>query len=161
MSGLSLNKFLPVQRWLIKLRYYYYTRVWGMNIHPTAMYSLSVRFDKTHPRGVHIGRHSYVAFDAVILCHDRTRGIYVDTRVGENCFIGARSILLPGVTVGDNCVVGSGSVVTADVPSRCIVAGNPARIVRENIEVGPYGRFLYADRDGYNRGERPKHAASA
>jgi serine acetyltransferase len=42
-------------------------------------------------------------------------------------------------------VVGAGAVVTKSVPPRCIVAGNPAQIVRRDIEVGPYGRFLDAD----------------
>ncbi len=104
-----------------------------------------MKFDKTYPKGVHIGAYSYVAFDTAILAHDRTRGLYRDTRIGENCFIGARSIILPGVQIGDNCVIGSGSVVTKDVPSRCIAAGNPAKIIRENIEVGRYGRFHFAD----------------
>jgi acetyltransferase-like isoleucine patch superfamily enzyme len=57
----------------------------------------------------------------------------------RNCFIGARSIILAGVRIGENCVIGAGSVVTRDVPPRCIAAGNPARIIKENIVVGPYG----------------------
>ncbi|MDF2809090.1 MAG: acetyltransferase [Microvirga sp.] len=151
----SLNQFLWLRRLLVKMKYYYYTKLWGMDIHPTATYSLSVRFDKTYPKGVHIGETTYVAFEAVILCHDRTRGLYLNTRIGKNCFIGARSIILPGVQVGDECVVGSGSVVTKDVPPRCVVAGNPAKIIQENIEVGPYGRFLYADQPGYVKPARP------
>jgi acetyltransferase-like isoleucine patch superfamily enzyme len=73
--------------------------------------------------------------------------MYRHTRIGQNCFIGARSIILPGVEIGDNCVVGTGSVVTKNVPANCIVAGNPARIIRENIKVGQYGRFLPEDAD--------------
>ena len=47
--------------------------------------------------------------------------------IGENCFIGARSVIMPGVTIGDNCIVGAGSVVTKSIPPNTVVAGNPAK----------------------------------
>jgi acetyltransferase-like isoleucine patch superfamily enzyme len=94
---------------------------------------------------VHVGAYSYVAFDVRILTHDRTRGLYLHTRIGRNCFIGGSSLVLPGVEIGDNCVVGAGSVVTKSVPAKSLVAGNPARIIRSDIEVTQYGRFIDAD----------------
>ena len=51
-------------------------------------------------------------------------------KIGRGCFIGARSIILKGVTLGDRVVIGAGSVVTKDVPAYSVAAGNPARIVR-------------------------------
>lgn len=137
----SLNQFLRLQRLLVKLRRLVDVHFWGMDIHPTVVMSLSARLDRTYPKGVHIGAHTYIAFEAAILSHDMTRGMYRDTVIGRNCFIGARSIILPGIRIGDGCVVGAGSVVTKDVPAGTAVAGNPARIVRENIEVGEFGRF--------------------
>lgn len=51
-------------------------------------------------------------------------------QIGDNVWLGARVIILPGVNVGDWAVVGAGSVVTNDVPSWAVVGGNPARIIR-------------------------------
>lgn len=141
----GLNRLKGLRRLLIETRRLWLTRVFGMDIHPTAEFSLSAQFDRTFPVGVHVDAYSYIAFEARILTHDRTRGLYVHTRIGRNCFIGGRSLILPGVEIGDGCVVGAGSVVTKSVPAGCLVAGNPARILREGIEVTHYGRFISAD----------------
>lgn len=52
--------------------------------------------------------------------------------IGDGCFIGANSIILKGTVLGKNCVVGAGSVVSGIFPDNVIIAGNPARIVKEN-----------------------------
>ena len=65
---------------------------------------------------------------------DRRYGEDIDSRpvrIGDGVFLGARSIILKGVTIGDHAVVGAGSVVTQDVPAYAVVAGNPARFVRD------------------------------
>lgn len=51
--------------------------------------------------------------------------------IGNNVWIGGKSVICPGVSIGDNSVIGAGSVVTKNVPARVVVAGNPARILRE------------------------------
>ena len=50
--------------------------------------------------------------------------------IGENCWIGEKAIILPGVTIGDNAVIGAGSVVTRDIPANTIAVGNPARVIK-------------------------------
>ena len=55
----------------------------------------------------------------------------VPTRVGKGASIGSSATLLCGITVGENAIIGAGSVVTKDVPTNTIVAGNPARIIRK------------------------------
>lgn len=50
--------------------------------------------------------------------------------IGNDVWIGGRAIICPGVTIGNGVVIGAGSVVTRDVPDNCVVAGNPARIIR-------------------------------
>lgn len=51
--------------------------------------------------------------------------------IGDDCWIGGRAVINPGVTLGDNVIVGSGSVVTKSFPSDTVIAGNPARIIRK------------------------------
>src|SRR3546814_7623079 len=51
--------------------------------------------------------------------------------LGRNVWIGGAAVILPGVSIGDNAVIGAGSVVTKDVPAGCVVAGNPAKMIRE------------------------------
>lgn len=56
-----------------------------------------------------------------------------DVVIGNDVWVGTRAIILHGVTVGDGAVIGAGSVVTRDVPPYSIVAGNPARLIRERF----------------------------
>jgi len=141
----GLNRIKALRRVLVTAKRLFYVRVMGMDLDPTVEFSLSAKFDMTYPKGVHVGAHSYVAFEVKILTHDRTRGLYIHTRIGENCFIGGRSMILPGVEIGDGSVVGAGSVVTKSVPPGSVVAGNPAKVLRSGITVGAYGRFPEAD----------------
>jgi acetyltransferase-like isoleucine patch superfamily enzyme len=141
----GLNHFKEIAHLVNRVRLVWLVRVWGMDLHQTVRLSLSAKLDKTFPKGVHIGENTWIAFEARILTHDRTRGLYLHTRIGRNCFIGGRSLILPGIEIGDNCIVGAGAVVTKSVPPRCLVVGNPAQIIRTNIEVGQYGRFVTAD----------------
>lgn len=139
---LNLNRFLKIRSVVIAMKRLYLNKIWKMDISNHSTFSLSARFDKTNPKGIHIDAHTYVAFDATILSHDMVRRLHCDTWIGKNCFIGARSIILPGIRIGDGVIVAAGSVVTADVPDHSIVAGNPARIVRQSIRVGRYGVLL-------------------
>jgi acetyltransferase-like isoleucine patch superfamily enzyme len=54
-------------------------------------------------------------------------------RIGNGVWIGARALILPGVTIGDRALVAAGSVVTRDVPHDTLVGGNPARVIRELV----------------------------
>ena len=55
-------------------------------------------------------------------------------RIGNNVWIGAHSVVLPGVTIGDNVVIGAGSIVTRDIPANTVAVGNPFRVMREISE---------------------------
>lgn len=51
--------------------------------------------------------------------------------IGKNCFIGCNSIILKGTVLGDGCVVGAGAVVTGNFEDNCVIAGNPAKVIRK------------------------------
>lgn len=67
--------------------------------------------------------------------------------IGNNVWIGAHSVVLPGVTIGDNAVIGAGSIVTRDIPANVVAVGNPCRVLRKITErdKGYYFRDLKVD----------------
>ncbi|MDE7456088.1 MAG: acyltransferase [Prevotella sp.] len=70
-----------------------------------------------------------------------TRGVSAPIIIGENVWIGENSRICKGVTIGDNAIIAASSVVTKNVPANSIVAGNPAKIVKENIDLLPEPKF--------------------
>lgn len=60
--------------------------------------------------------------------------------IGNNVWLGAGVIIMPGVKIGDNSVIGAGSVVTRDIPENCVAYGNPCRVRRD---IGEYDRKYY------------------
>lgn len=78
----------------------------------------------THDGGIYVLRNLGLCPDAAV---------YGKIKLGSNIFIGNDAIILPGVEIGDNCVIGAGSIVTKSIPANSIVAGVPAKVLR-NIE---------------------------
>lgn len=116
-------------------------KLYGAHLHKTVRLSRSTYIDQNNSKGVFIGEYTYLAGLVCVFAHDYCRSMYKDTHIGKKCFIGARAIIMCGVTIGDEVIVGAGSVVTKDVPSNCIVAGNPARVIKQNIHTNNYGRL--------------------
>lgn len=84
---------------------------------------------------VTIGNNVTFSLRVTILAHDASTAKLLDytkigaVNIGNNCFLGANTTVLPGVTIGDNCVIGANSVVTKDIPENSVAAGNPARVI--------------------------------
>lgn len=121
----------------IKYRYIY-----GMDIGKNVRISRKAVLDTSvHPKGTHIGNNTLVSGNAVIMTHDYVRNLKADTYIGSNCFIGANSIILPGIVIGDNVIVGAGAVVTKNVESGCVVVGNPAKVIRVGIKISDHSQL--------------------
>lgn len=106
------------------------------------------RFQCNAAQSVRIGRNVLIASNVLITDSDHviepggvpvtrngrfvTRPVFID----DNCWIGQNAVVLKGVTIGRESIVGANSVVTHDVPSRSVVAGNPARVIKK-LEVSP------------------------
>ena len=107
--------------------------------------------DDTH---IHIGDYTMIGPNVTIataghpiLPELRQEGLQYNmpVHIGQNCWIGAGAIIMPGITIGDNVVIGAGSVVTKDIPSNAVAVGNPCRIMRE---VGEHDRkYYFKDRE--------------
>ena len=100
---------------------------------------------------VHMGNDVYANFnltlvdDADIYIGDNCMfGPNVTVRIGNNVWVGAGAVILPGVTIGNDVVIGAGSIVTKDLPSGVVAVGNPCRILREISEHDK--EFYYRDR---------------
>jgi acetyltransferase-like isoleucine patch superfamily enzyme len=106
-----------------------------------------VVLDKLNRKGIHIGSGCLIACGTTILSHEHIfvkpdgSYYYKDTYIGDNCFIGVRSLICPGVHIGSQCVIGGGSVVTKDIPDNCMAVGVPARVIKNGIQMNDHARL--------------------
>ena len=120
----------------------------GSNIYINAGLKL---VDDTH---IYIGDYTMLGPNVVLATAGhpidpelRQRGLQYNmpVRIGNNCWLGAGVIVMPGVTIGDNTVIGAGSIVTKDIPANVVAVGNPCRVLRS---VGEHDRkYYYKDRE--------------
>lgn len=109
-------------------------RALGMKVGKNVSFGLMAMVDVFFPRLISIGENTVIGYNCTILCHEflireyRTGAV----EIGAGVMLGANSTILPGVRIGDGAVVGAGSLVNRDVPPGALVAGVPARIIREN-----------------------------
>ena len=95
-----------------------------------------VIIDPSHCWHITIGDNVVLAPRVHILAHDASTKFFLgytrvaNTKIGNNVFIGAGSIVLPGVSVGNNVVIGAGSIVSSDIPDDSVAVGVPARVIK-------------------------------
>ena len=94
-----------------------------------------VILDPAHCWLIEIGDNVTIAPRAHILCHDASTKLFLNktkigrVTIGNNVFIGAESVILPGVTIGSNVIIGANSTVTCNIPNNSVIAGSPAKIL--------------------------------
>ena len=94
-----------------------------------------VILDPSHCWLIEIGDNVTMAPRVHILCPDASTKQFLNytkigrVTIGNNVFIGAETVVLPGVTIGNNVIIGANSTVTHDVPDGMVVAGSPARVL--------------------------------
>ena len=94
-----------------------------------------VILDPSHCWLIELGNNVTLAPRVHVLCHDASTKDFLGytkigrVTIGNNVFIGAESVVLPGVTIGSNVVIGANSTVTHDIPDNSVAVGSPARVV--------------------------------
>lgn len=116
---------------------------WGCNMHVGKNFYANFSLTVVDDADIFIGDSVMVAPNVVIatgthpICPELRERVYqynLPVHIGNRVWIGAGAVILPGVTIGDDSVIGAGSVVTKDVPSGVVAAGNPCRVLREISE---------------------------
>jgi maltose O-acetyltransferase len=107
----------------------------GLRAHPPVRLVSPSYVDPVFAWAIEIGAYTIISQAVQIFAHDaaikRLTG-YTEVRpvtIGERCYIGAGSIILPGTTIGDDSIIGAGSVVRGEIPARSLAYGVPARVV--------------------------------
>lgn len=108
----------------------------------------------TEPYLIEIGNRTIIASAVEFFTHDGSVHCFRDEfdgivcgkiKIGNNVFIGAKSIILMNTTIGNNCIVGAGSVVRGKFPDNSVIMGNPAKVVSNfNIQ-----KMIFRNSKGY------------
>ena len=107
----------------------------GLKIGKNPIIMSGCNIDPSHCWHIEMGDDVKIGHGTQIIAHDGTTLNYLNytrvanIKIGHRVFIGAGSIVLPGVTIGDDVIIGSGSVVSQSIPSNSIAVGSPARVV--------------------------------
>ena len=133
-----------------KINSLYLRNIRGVDVGNYCNINRKAKIDGVNPKGIHIGDYVRISQNALVLAHDGYRdGAYLDTYIGNHVNIGWGAVINPGLRLGNHVIVGANAVVTKDVPDGCIVAGNPAKIIKINIRLNERGSMIC-------RGEHPE-----
>lgn len=153
----SLNAYPWLRSALVRHRRGWLKRIGGHRLARSAEISGTARLIASRRGSISVGDLSTIG-PLATLCAVRPEGSDAPIVIGARCFVGGNALIGPGVTIGDGVVIAAGAVVLRDLPDDCIAAGNPARVIRNGISAGPFGRLSNA---AARRRERIEEACAA
>lgn len=131
----------------LHFRLFIYRKIWKIKIGNNTYISPKAYLDHHKKNTIEIGNNCYITRDCIILDHTQDKqggplklwgGVkYGKVKIGDNVFIGVKSVIMPGVTIGDNVIIGAMSLVTKDIPSNSVAIGQPAKVVKKIEDVIP------------------------
>lgn len=108
----------------------------GPGVMVTSINRVEIGSGTLFSRDVFVSDHTHSAEPNGVPPHRQRLRFKGDVKIGENCFIGIRAVIMPGVVLGNCCIVGANAVVTKSFPARSILAGVPARLIGHNTWSG-------------------------
>lgn len=113
----------------------------GSNVH---FYGIKRGMFGSEPWMISIGNNVHITSEVLFITHDGGTLILRDEvpdlewsapiKIGNDVYIGVRTIILPGVTIGNKCIIGAGSIVSKSIPDNSVAAGIPARVIKSTDE---------------------------
>lgn len=128
----------PIKEWLYRLRGDFTTEKlvsMGMKVGKNFKRLHGTILDPGHCWLIEIGDDVTLAPRVHVLCHDASTKMFLGytkigrVTIGNRVFVGAESVILPGVTIGDDVIIGANSTVTHDIPGNSVAVGAPARVI--------------------------------
>jgi maltose O-acetyltransferase len=139
------NIFRLISQCRLRIRLFIYRRIWKIKIGKHTYISPKAYIDHHKSYSVEIGDNCYITRDCIILDHTQEKQggplklwgeiEYGNVKIGNNVFIGVKSVIMPGVTIGDNVIIGAMALVTNDIPSNVVAVGQPAKVIKTIDEV--------------------------
>lgn len=140
-----INIFRIISQGRLRIRLFIYRRIRKIRIGENTYISPKAYIDHHKSFSVEIGDNCYITRDCIILDHTQEKQggplklwgeiEYGKVKIGNNVFIGVKSVIMPGVTIGDNVIIGAMSLVTKDIPSDVVAFGQPAKVIKRIDEV--------------------------
>ena len=141
----KINILRIISQSRLRIRLFIYRRIRKIRIGKNTYISPKAYIDHHKSFSVEIGDNCYITRDCIILDHTQEKQggplklwgeiEYGKVKIGNNVFIGVKSVIMPGVTIGDNVIIGAMSLVTKDIPSDVVAYGQPAKVIKSIDDV--------------------------